>query len=493
MQKRSAAKRATRRRAQAALFAAFVLAYLCVLLYFLMIRPGGSAGNPVVIWALTSFAAGGMLFMAIFALMLYQFRPKDKAALYFALMCVRACARFFFMEGSLTILGLIPAFPHNAIYALRYIAIGCFIAGITGFIYERFTPQKRLRKPFLTFSAITVAAYALHAVIAAVQNGDDALTRLIIIIPTFAVQVFSLFIIVRSPAFKANRLNQFYFATIVAYMAETVLLGLFVDQFANLGVVTQSFFVIVHTVLLSKRYSSAINENELLSKLNKTKRDFLQDMNHELRTPLAVIATSVTLAQKLIEENGNKQKTVVSLEIAHDEALRVGSMLDGLSALAHMSDKVENRERVGFAELLRQCAEHALPAAQRWRNELHVNIAEGLPDVFIESDQYANVIARLFINAVKSTTNGKITLSANLDGASIVVRLADTGEGIPKELLPRIFKPGAADSDGADYELHMCKSVVEAHGGTIAVESAPGNGTAVTFTVPVYSGQEAGH
>ncbi len=144
------------------------------------------------------------MFMAIFALTLYLFRHREKAALYFALLCVSAAARFFFMEGSQTIMGLMPEFPHSAVYAARYTAIGFSVIGITGFIYEYFSPPEKFARPFHVLRAVTFAAYILHAVSSALHGGDNGLTRLVVVLPTLCIQAYSLFIIVKSPAFKAN-------------------------------------------------------------------------------------------------------------------------------------------------------------------------------------------------------------------------------------------------------------------------------------------------
>ncbi len=115
--------RPTRCRLQKTLFTLLVLAYLGILGYFLTVRPSGAGGNPVVVWAITAFASGGMMFMGMFAVALYLFRRKEKAALYFALICAGAAVRFFFMEGSQTVMALVPDFPHSAIYGVRYIAM----------------------------------------------------------------------------------------------------------------------------------------------------------------------------------------------------------------------------------------------------------------------------------------------------------------------------------------------------------------------------------
>jgi len=483
-----------KRRAEIALFSIFILAYLGFLLYFLTIQPAVTGGNPAVILALTAFASGGMMFMAIFAVMLYLFRRGEKTALYFALMCVSAGVRFFFMEGSKTIMELVPGFSHNAIYAVRYMAIGLFIVGITGFIYEFYMPAKKFRKAYTALRVITVIAYMLHAILSAIQGGDNVYTRMFVVIPTISIQLYGLFLIVNSPAFKANRLNQFYFATIVAYMAEAVLLGLFLDRFPNVAVITQTFFVIVHTILLSDRYSRAISENELLDKLNRTKTEFLQDMSHEMKSPLTVIATGIDFADREIgRDGGDLAEARSALDIVREETQRLGRMVSGMISLAAMSGISDNRKRVDFAALLGSSAEAFRLPIEKYNNALRVKIAPGLPDVFVEHDRFIQVMANLLANAADHTQDGQVFVTAEHDGSVITVQVSDTGDGIELELLPAVFERGVSGRSGTGYGLYICKTVVEAHGGTIKIESEPGKGTAVTFTVPVYGGQEAGH
>ena len=473
-----------------ALLMLLAFAYLGTLLYFLTIRPGGANGNPVVIWSITAFASGGMVFMGVFAVMLYLFRRWEKAALYFALLAFSAAVRFFFMEGSQTVMGLAPGFPHSAVYAVRYIALGCFIAGITGFVYEYFAPPEKLRKPFKALSAVTVAAYILLAVLSALRDGDSAAMRMLVVVPTLGVQVFSLIIIVKSPDVKGNRLNRFYLATVIAYMAEAVLAGLFTGRFANIGVVTGSFFVIVHTVMLCERITRALDESELLNSLHKSKSDFLSDLNHELCAPLSVITSTIAYAKKMIEINGDMQKAREMLDTACSEALRAGRMIDGMSTMAERNNKVGNRQRLALAEIVREVVEPFRWRLESFGVEFRLMIAQDLPDVFVEREQFIRVIFNLLKNAVRYTRYGSVHVSVWLEGQRVSVLVSDTGEGIAPDLLPRVFELGGIGKSGAGCGLYVCKKVVEAHGGEITITSEPDEGTRVVFTVPVYGGQE---
>ena len=90
---------------------------------------------------------------------------------------------------------------------------------------------------------------------------------------------------------------------------------------------------------------------------------------------------------------------------------------------------------------------------------------------------------------MECTQDGDITLEAFVEKNYITVCIRDTGEGVQPELLPRVFERGVSGKGGKGYGLSICKTIVEAHGGDIEVESEQGKGTAVTFTIPVYSGQ----
>jgi len=245
---------------------------------------------------------------------------------------------------------------------------------------------------------------------------------------------------------------------------------------------------------LAADYAETKRREESLTELNRTKTEFLQDMSHEMKAPLTVIATGIDFADmQLKAESGSLSEAGEALETVREETQRLGRMVSGMVNMASMSEVGENRKRVDFSALLNNSAEAFRVAIQQRGNSLGVEIAEGLPDVFVENDRYVQVMANLFNNARDNTDNGLITLTADQDGKYISVRLTDTGVGIEPELLPRVFDRGVSGSGSTGYGLYICKTVVEAHGGSIAIESEPDKGTAVTFTVPVYAGQEAGH
>ena len=112
-----------------------------------------------------------------------------------------------------------------------------------------------------------------------------------------------------------------------------------------------------------------------------------------------------------------------------------------------------------------------------------------MPEVWADVTRINHVFANLLSNALKYTPpGGKITLSAKADEERVQFSVSDTGRGIPSKYLPRIFEqffrvPDQRKEAGAGLGLAIVKEIVEAHGGTIGVESHEGKGTTFTFTL----------
>ena len=118
-------------------------------------------------------------------------------------------------------------------------------------------------------------------------------------------------------------------------------------------------------------------------------------------------------------------------------------------------------------------------------------MAFGLPPVRVDRERVAHVFDNLIGNALAHTgRGGSITLSAEADGDSVRFAVADTGEGIAAEHLPRLFEkfyrvPGSRSAGGAGLGLAIAREIVAAHGGQIDVASRPGEGTTFTFRLPI--------
>jgi signal transduction histidine kinase len=169
-------------------------------------------------------------------------------------------------------------------------------------------------------------------------------------------------------------------------------------------------------------------------------------------------------------------------------------MLNELLNLSKIeAGKMELRPTVlSLQELLTDLVEVFQPLAQRKSITMDIGSMEEMPKVCVDRDKLYEVLANLLENAIKFTpTGGQVHIGAQvLDDRHIKMNVSDTGCGISEEHLPKIFdkfyrvQPGSGPVAGSGLGLAIAKGLIELHGGTIGVESAPGKGTTFYFTLP---------
>jgi signal transduction histidine kinase len=224
----------------------------------------------------------------------------------------------------------------------------------------------------------------------------------------------------------------------------------------------------------------------------RSQRDFVANVSHELKTPLTSIQG---FSQALLDGTaaGTKDATR-AVRVIHGEADRMRRMVDGLLDLARFdAGQVEMaRDRVELAPLLSACAEKLGPLFSRGEVALTSDIPSGLA-VLGDGDRLAQVFVNLLDNAVAHTGPGgatKVAVRRCEDARYVEVVVTDTGEGIPGAELPRVFErfyqvdKARRRSRGAGLGLAITKEIVEAHGGTISAESVVGLGSKFTVRLP---------
>jgi len=228
-------------------------------------------------------------------------------------------------------------------------------------------------------------------------------------------------------------------------------------------------------------------ENAELARLNRMKTEFLQNMSHELKTPLAVISTDVLNVADQIEYEMDKEDIQKSLKNAQEEIMRMSRMVNSAMEYPTAQETSKKSEPMDIAPVLRFCADTYHSITRKKNNRLSVDVPDSLPLVYANADMIVQVLTNLLSNANRHTSNGEIAIRAAEGDGKVVVTVMDSGEGIGAELLPHVFERGVSgrNTGRSGFGLSISKSIIEALGGEISLASEYGKGTAATFVLPV--------
>ena len=228
-----------------------------------------------------------------------------------------------------------------------------------------------------------------------------------------------------------------------------------------------------------------------IRRVDEMRRDFIANVSHEVRTPLASIRA---LAETLLLRGRGQPELVVDLsQRLVGECERLGSLVDDLLSLSELeSGRRELRlELIQAGELLDSLAREFGPMAEKNRQTLRLRPA---PEAAVWADRPAldQALSNLLTNAVKYTpAAGEIVLAAELRGDSVEFSVADTGPGIAAEEQTRIFerfyrvdRARSREVGGTGLGLSIVKHLMESLGGEVRLESVVGEGSRFILTLP---------
>jgi len=224
--------------------------------------------------------------------------------------------------------------------------------------------------------------------------------------------------------------------------------------------------------------------------MDEKKSGAVSAVSHQLKTPLTSIRMAIhLLLEEKVGELSPKQADL--LGAAGEDAERLERIVDELLDIGRIEagkGRMDLRP-VRPIDLVSREMEAYHPAARDGGVSLVVDLPATLPPVLVDPARVAHVFANLLSNALKYTLpGGKVTLSAKVEGDFVRFRVSDTGVGIPEKFLPRIFEqffrvPDQGTGTGVGLGLAIVKDIVEAHGGTVGVESREGTGSTFHFTL----------
>ncbi|HDN80970.1 MAG TPA: GAF domain-containing protein [Chloroflexi bacterium] len=222
--------------------------------------------------------------------------------------------------------------------------------------------------------------------------------------------------------------------------------------------------------------------------------DLVAILAHELRTPLTSIIGYTRLLLTQADLNPALRRSF--LETISHEASRLNSLInDFLDLIRLESGRVRlSKKLVHLRHLIEEAVATVRPQAEARRIKIKIQIPRNLPPIMADERRLMQVLLNLLSNAIKyNKDEGLVEVKATLKDRAVEVSVRDTGIGIEPEELPHIFEKfyrGSSEQNafGTGLGLAIAKQITEAHGGTITVESTPGQGSTFTVTLPLQSG-----
>ncbi len=227
--------------------------------------------------------------------------------------------------------------------------------------------------------------------------------------------------------------------------------------------------------------------------LDSARREFVANVSHELRTPL----TSIKGACETIVEDPEIPRAAEDffLKMALEETDRMIRIVSDLLVLSRLDDKRTkwSVEEFDINQMLRRICDVMKPTADAHSHIITFTSETGELSLEGDKGRIEQVVVNIVSNAVKYTADGgEISIASHKDGDFVKVTVTDNGIGIPEEDIPHLFerfyrveKARTSDTGGTGLGLAIAKEIVEAHGGSITVDSSLGHGTSVTLTLPV--------
>src|SRR5262245_42243577 len=245
--------------------------------------------------------------------------------------------------------------------------------------------------------------------------------------------------------------------------------------------------------LLAASFVLVLASAERQQRLSRQQMEFVAAVSHELRTPLAVICSAgENLADGVVAEATQVKRYGSLIET---EGRRLGDMVERVMAFAGMSSGAQapSHASVDVAQVIADAVQGVQHEARDRGVTIAVHSNGALPPVSGDAEALRSAVQNVVGNAVKYSAGGAtVDVASAVRGALVEIRVVDRGLGIDGNDLPHIFKPfyrgrRAMDAQvrGSGVGLSVVRHVVDAHRGTIQVDSRPGEGTTVTIALPV--------
>jgi len=244
----------------------------------------------------------------------------------------------------------------------------------------------------------------------------------------------------------------------------------------------------------SARHAAEQSVNELRSELLHVSRlselgEMASALAHELNQPLTAIINYLDACRRLIEraDDDGREQTESLMRKASDQAHRAGRIIQQLRKFITKGETEHKLEPIN--PVVREAAELAMIGTRHRTVEMTFDLGESLPELMIDRVQIQQVIINLVrngIDALAEVDQRSLTVrTADQGDGGVQIDVIDTGPGLPKTVAERLFQPFVTTkAGGIGIGLSICKTIVDAHGGSIRTSANPKGGTIFHITLP---------
>ncbi len=248
---------------------------------------------------------------------------------------------------------------------------------------------------------------------------------------------------------------------------------------------------IADAIASADAYEAERRRSEALAELDRAKTTFFSNVSHELRTPLTLMLGPL---EDLLHGAAPPDQQRDLVATAHRNGVRLLRLVNSLLDFSRIeAGRVRAAYiRTDLAELTREVASTFRSAIEKVGLTLEIDAAPLSSPAYVDRDMWEKILLNLLSNAFKFTLQGGIRVTLREESGTVLVRVADTGVGIPGEELPKLFErfhrvenQQSRSFEGSGIGLALVQELVKLHHGDITVESEVGRGSSFTITLPL--------
>ncbi len=418
--------------------------------------------------------------------------------LYFALcaVCCRqsqyaflslCCLTFAIRDRNFFLVYLLPS-DYDYYSALRVMSITTSVQlPLLLMLLSSLYPKKLKKSQGLAFLSLTAFLALIHLFVPIDKLGILTLISKLLCIP-YAVLLIGAMIKMaksRAPLHIDDVITRIgYWILIISQLFEILLKGS--EARAEVSGITPAFmlcFVMLLSVSIgigARRRDRELEESRrkstVFEQMNLLKNDFLHRLAHEMRTPLTVISGYAQLTEQQLSSGKPDARSIEQLKTISSEAQRLSGLVRNLTDMLAGRCDTPTLKRISINKLVSDIAGICRPMLAKNSNRF---VTECPNELFIDGNR--EILIQLFVNlasnANRHTSNGVIALSVCDEGESIVMRISDTGSGIPPTEAKSIFESGFSLDKGSGIGLSICRDAAKLHGGELILEATGEGGS----------------